>query len=72
MQVSKCYFLHILSTIHFSFAVNMKFAFQDQNNLYLVFTYLSGGNLRYHLSQAKTFSEEQASKFIHLTPIIHI
>jgi serine/threonine protein kinase len=64
--------LHILSTISFSFVVNMQFAFQDQDNLYLVFTYLSGGNLRYHLSQAKTFSEEQASKFIYLIFIIQI
>lgn len=41
----------------------MQFAFQDKDNLYLVFDYLTGGDLNYHLSKHKMFSEEQASKY---------
>lgn len=41
----------------------MQFAFQDKDNLYLVFDYLTGGDLSYHLSKHKMFSEEQASKY---------
>ena len=42
----------------------MHFAFQDEENLYLVMDLLNGGDLRYHLSKNKNFSEEQTSKYI--------
>ena len=45
------------------FITNLKFAFQDTENLYLVFDYLSGGDLRYHLNKKILFSEKQASKY---------
>ena len=45
------------------FITNLKFAFQDTENLYLVFDYLSGGDLRYHLNKKVLFSEKQASKY---------
>ena len=43
----------------------MNFAFQDHDNLYLVMDLLTGGDLRYHISKYKKFSEEQTSKKIH-------
>ena len=53
-----------LSKLHHPFIVNMHYAFQDFENLYLVIDYLSGGDLRYHLCRKRTFSEEQTSKNI--------
>ena len=41
----------------------MHFAFQDYDNLYLVMDLLSGGDLRYHISKEKKFTEEQTSTF---------
>lgn len=47
-----------------SFIVNMQFAFQDRDNLYLVMDLLSGGDLRYHIARNRRFSEEQTKFFI--------
>jgi serine/threonine protein kinase len=51
----------LLAKIHHPFIVNMHFAFQDFENLYLVMDLLNGGDLRYHLSKNKNFTEEQTS-----------
>jgi len=40
----------------------MQYAFQDNENLYLIMDLLTGGDLRYHISRQKKFSEEQTSK----------
>lgn len=48
----------------FSFIVNMQYAFQDRENLYLVMDMLSGGDLRYHISRHRRFSEEQTRFFV--------
>jgi len=40
----------------------MQFAFQDFEHLYIVLDLLTGGDLRYHVSRQKRFSEEQTSK----------
>jgi len=42
----------------------MQYAFQDYENLYLVLDFLNGGDLRYHISKHKKFTEEQTSIFI--------
>ena len=52
-----------ITKIHHPFIVNMHYAFQDYENLYLVMDLLSGGDLRYHLSRNKNFTEEQTSKY---------
>ena len=49
----------IFSLQNFSFIVNMMYAFQDRENIYLVMDLLSGGDLRFHISKKKKFSEEQ-------------
>ena len=54
----------ILETLHNSFIVNMHFAFQDRENLYLVLDLKNGGDLRYHLSKTKRFTESQTRFFI--------
>ena len=70
-----------LQKLYSPFIVNMHYAFQDNNNLYLVIDYLNGGDLRYHISRYRKFSEEQtrffisciilALKYIHSKNIIH-
>ena len=52
----------ILTQLHNPFIVNMYYAFQDRENLYLVMDLLSGGDLRYHICKHRRFSEEQTSK----------
>ena len=39
----------------------MLYAFQDRTSLYLVMDLLTGGDLRYHISKYRRFSEEQTS-----------
>ena len=53
-----------LSKLCHPFLVNMHYAFQDQDNLYLVIDILNGGDLRYHCSRYRKFSEEQTRFFI--------
>ena len=52
----------LLSKINHPFIVNMYYSFQDYDNLYLVMDLLNGGDLRYHISRHKKFTEEQTSK----------
>ena len=54
----------ILSKLYNKFIVNMYYAFQDKDNLYLVMDYLKGGDLRFHLTRHIRFSEEQSRFFI--------
>ena len=53
-----------LSKLRHPFIVNMHYAFQDNDNLYLVMDMLSGGDLRYHITKNRRFSEEQTRFFI--------
>ena len=56
---------NILSKIYHPFIVNMYFSFQDCDNLYLIMDLLSGGDLRYHIIQKKSFPfNEKQAKFI--------
>jgi serine/threonine protein kinase len=62
-QISIKYERDLLSRLKHPFIVNMHYAFQDYDNLYLVMDLLTGGDLRYHVSKYKKFSEEQTSIF---------
>eukprot|EP00743_Colponemidia_sp_Colp-15_P001810 GILK01001975.1.p1 GENE.GILK01001975.1~~GILK01001975.1.p1 ORF type:complete len:405 (+),score=90.28 GILK01001975.1:40-1215(+) len=46
--------------INHPFMVNLHYAFQTADKLYLVVDYLNGGELFFHLSQKKRFSENQS------------
>ena len=48
----------LLSELKNEFIINMFYAFQDKENLYLVLDYKSGGDLRYQIGVHRTFSEE--------------
>lgn len=45
----------LLSELKHPFLVNMNFAFQDRDNLYLVMDLLTGGDLRFHIGKQKRF-----------------
>ena len=53
----------ILSKINHPFIINLHFSFQDSNKLYLIMDLVKGKDLRIHLNQLKTMTEEQ-TKFI--------
>lgn len=40
----------LLSELSHPFLVNMSYAFQDKDNLYLIMDYMNGGDLRYHMN----------------------
>jgi hypothetical protein len=41
----------------------MHYAFQDRENLFILMDYLGGGDLRFHISRHKKFTENQASNY---------
>lgn len=71
----------LLEKLKSPFIVNMHYAFQDRENLYLVMDLLNGGDLRYHYCKMKRFSEEQTKfivcclilglEYIHSSGVIH-
>lgn len=48
---------HLLARVQHPFLINMSFAFQDREKLYLVMDYLDGGDLRYHIGKRRKFTE---------------
>ena len=54
----------LLSFIKHPFIVNMQYAFQDKENLFLVMDMMTGGDLRYHIARTKTFTEQQTKFFV--------
>lgn len=71
----------ILEVLNHPFIVNMHFAFQDRENLFLVLDLKNGGDLRFHISKARKFSEIQGKfliacilcglNYIHSNGILH-
>ena len=53
----------LLNMLRHPFLVNMRFAFQTKDTLYLVTDLMKGGDLRYHIGTKRRFSEEEV-KFI--------
>jgi serine/threonine protein kinase len=54
----------LLCELKHPYLVNMFYAFQDRDNLYLIMDYMSGGDLRYHIGRQRRFSEEQTRFFV--------
>ena len=71
----------ILKKIRHPLITNLYYSFQDKDNIYLVLDYLSGGNLRYYISNKMNFNENQIKfiisnilvsiEYIHNRGIIH-
>lgn len=47
----------LLSKLQHPFLVNIRYAFQDRETLYLASDLLTGGDLRYHIGRKRRFSE---------------
>jgi serine/threonine kinase 32/serum/glucocorticoid-regulated kinase 2 len=56
----------ILSKLSSNFIINIAYAFQDRENLYLIMDLLIGGDLRYHFSKRKKFNENE-TRSLYLT-----
>ena len=54
---------NLLSKLQSNFIVNMQYAFQDRENLYLVMDLLTGGDMRYHICKHRRFTENQTKFF---------
>ena len=56
----------LLSRINHPLIINLQYAFQDYNNLYLVLDLLTGGDLRYQIGHHRRqyFSEQQTKFFV--------
>ena len=54
----------LLVRMNHPFISSLKFAFQDEDKLYLVMDLLTGGDLRFHLYKNKCFNEIQTKFFI--------
>lgn len=54
----------LLARLKHPFLVNMSFAFQDRENLYLVMDYINGGDLRYHIGKRRRFTELETKFFV--------
>jgi serine/threonine protein kinase len=50
----------ILENIDHSFIVSLRFAFQTEHKLYMVFDFFNGGELYYYLSEGGAFGEKRA------------
>lgn len=71
----------ILEEIEHPFIVNLRFAFQDDENMFMVIDLMIGGDLRFHLERLGGFSEETlrffcaeiacALNYLHNRGIIH-
>lgn len=64
-EKSICYERELLSKMRSKFLINMHYAFQDYDNVYIVLEYVLGGDLRYHLgTNHKGFNQEQTKFFV--------
>lgn len=53
----------LLSQLKHPFLVNMSYAFQDRENVYLIMDLLTGGDLRFHIGKMRRFRELQTSEY---------
>ena len=71
----------LLSMLRHPFLVNMRYALQNSDTLYLVMDLMKGGDLRFHIGSKRRFNEEEvkfivaciivALEYLHTNSIIH-
>ena len=71
----------LLKTLRHPFLVNMRYAFQTNETLFLVMDLMKGGDLRYHIGTKRRFSEEEVKfitawiviglEYLHTNQILH-
>lgn len=52
----------VLGKLNHPLISKMYGSFSDRDNLYMILELLSGGDLRYHMTEVRRFMEEEASK----------
>ena len=57
---------NLLEKINHPFIINMHYSFQDNENLYLIMDFLSGGDLRYHLCKKKNLLNQKVNFLYHV------
>ncbi|KAI8976772.1 kinase-like domain-containing protein [Pilobolus umbonatus] len=60
---------HILERIEHPLISNLRYAFQDDETLFMALDLMKGGDLRFHLNQQLYFPEEQVRHYIAATAI---
>lgn len=55
---------NLLAELNHQFLVNMYYAFQDRETIFLVMDLMPGGDLRYHIGKMRRFTEEQTQFFV--------
>lgn len=71
----------LLEQIDYTFIVNLRYAFQDDENMFMVIDLMLGGDLRFHLDRMGAFPEDYvrfyaaeiscALNYLHRKNIIH-
>lgn len=56
--------LEILKSLEHPFLVNLWFAFQDEEDMFMVVDLLLGGDMRYHLQQVTKFDESRVKLYL--------
>lgn len=63
----------LLAHLRHPFIINMHYAFQEKEHLYIVMDYKAGGDLRYHINKkTKDFTEEEVRKILPNVRVLHI
>ena len=56
--------LQIMKKLENNFLVNLWYAFQDEEDMFMVLDLMLGGDIRFHLNEGKRFSEQQITLFV--------
>lgn len=56
--------LNILRHIQHTFLVNLWYAFQDGEDMFMVLDLMLGGDIRFHLNEGKRFTEQQIKMYL--------
>lgn len=56
--------LQIMKKLENNFLVNLWYAFQDEEDMFMVLDLMLGGDIRFHLNEGKRFTEQQVTLFV--------
>ena len=56
--------LEILKMLNHQFLVNLRYSFQDEEDMFIVLDLMLGGDIRYHLKQGVRFREHDVKLYL--------
>lgn len=56
--------LEILKMLNYQFLVNLRYSFQDEEDMFIVLDLMLGGDIRYHLKQGVRFREHDVKLYL--------